>query len=241
MTDSQTPEIPQRTGRRDFLKNVGKVAGGIAAGVVVGRVLPGVLSDNKSSEVALTAEQAEKQNALRELKGFMEEYTSDKTVSNFLVNASSEDINKSFTLAKIPSLYYADPVNAWQLKVPVDSGETVISYRNKKMNPNEGSGDFQNVRVYLGKDGRIVAIPSSGIPTTLDETKHAFDQFTSRPLVNDSDWKKDETGLSSFSAGYRPIEGGKEIHVGAHAEGLMSITISDAAPSSSPTSAGSVA
>lgn len=240
MTDGNpTPESPKRTSRRDFLKIAGAGGGGTLLGVALGRLLG---SQTKSSEVSLTPEQAEKQSALRELKNFMEEYTTDRTVSNFLASASPEDINNAFTLVQEDSLYYASPVNAWNLKIPTDSGETTISYRNKKMNPNEGQGYFQEVRVYLDKDGKITA-PLLGEFPTQDEMKSTFNQFTSRPLVVDSDWRKDEsiTRGNQIVAGPRPIEGEKQIVAMMRDTGLALISISNV-PSSPPLppSAGSI-
>ena len=129
MAEGQTPE-PKRTSRRGFLKIAGAGVGGAAVGAALDRLLG---SSSKPAEISPTFEQAEKQNSLRELKDFMEKYTTDKTVSNFLANATPDDINKSFTLTQEDSLSYASPVNAWNLRVPVGSGETIISYRNKKI------------------------------------------------------------------------------------------------------------
>lgn len=164
MAESNGDNEVKNPGRRGLLKGAAIGVGlGIAGGAiytlgeragtntVVSPVEP-------TPEIQRTAEQREKQSALRELSKFMLENTNSVVVADFLSRASVDEINNAFTLGK-EHTDYGSILIAWQLRLPHgtlnhDEHVPTISYITDILNP-QYQGSHEEVRVYLDKEGEV--------------------------------------------------------------------------------------
>lgn len=137
------------------------------------------------TDVPLSAEQQKALNALNELNNFMNTYTNDKTVDNFIRSASVNTKTSAFNFGNVSNDHSFSPVQGWNLMLPDQptNAEPAIVFITDPSNPkqNEGMTVFLNKKGGIRKDVDGHNKNALGENWTQEEMKTAITTFFKSP------------------------------------------------------------